>query len=126
MYALLADLAAHEQFTDHFLVDWEVEGDTARFRAKGAGANNLAEIRVTECTPDRITEEGRGGKDFRRRTRGVYELRPAGPNRTDVTFTSEIVERGSRVEALADPLAKAYLRRSNGRAMERLKALLEK
>jgi hypothetical protein len=41
-----------------------------------------------------------------------------------VTFTNEIFPT-SRVDALGAPLAKAYLRRNNARAMERLRELLE-
>ncbi len=70
-------------WTDHFLVDWELIGDPhgvgakARFRAKGAGPNARGEIEVLSSTPTRIVEEGRGGKDLSRRTRGTYELAPA-------------------------------------------------
>jgi hypothetical protein len=120
VYALVDDLAAHERWTDHFLKDWEVDGEVARFRVKGGGRS---EVRVLSSTPDRIVEEGTDGK---RRTRGTYELRPAGADRTEVIFTNEILERGSRVEALADPLVRAFLKRNNGKALERLKDLMEK
>lgn len=125
VYALLDDLPAHERFTDHFLVDWEVRGDAARFRVKGTGRHDRMEISAVESTPRRIVEEGRAGKDMRRRTRGTYELRSLGPDRTEVTFISEVLEPASRLEPLGNPLAKAYLRRMNGKAMARLKALLE-
>jgi uncharacterized protein YndB with AHSA1/START domain len=130
VYALLDDLAAHQRWTDHFLVDWELGGPargvgaTARFRAKGAGPNAHGEIEVIESSPGRIVEEGRGGKDGRRRTRGTYELRSLPSGGTEVTFISEVVQPANRLEALANPMSRAYLNRNNGRAMERLQALL--
>lgn len=129
VHELLDDLGAHRQWTDHFLVDWELIGDPrgigakARFRAKGAGPNARGEIEVVSSGPTRIVEEGRGGKDFARRTRGTYELAPAGDGETLVTFTSDVWP-SSRVDALGAPIAKAYLRRNNAKALERLRELL--
>lgn len=130
VHELLDDLAAHPQWTDHFLVDWELIGDPhgvgakARFRAKGAGPNANGEIEVVESTSERIVERGSGGKDGSRRTSGTYELAPAAGGGTHVTFTNEVFP-SSRMEALGNPLAKAYLKRNNARAMERLRELLE-
>jgi uncharacterized protein YndB with AHSA1/START domain len=129
VHALLDDLAAHPQWTDHFLVDWELIGDShgvgakARFRAKGAGPNARGEIEVISSTPTTIVEEGRGGKDLSRRTRGTYELAPADGGGTVVTFTNDVWP-SSRVDALGAPLAKAYLHRNNAKALERLRAVL--
>jgi polyketide cyclase/dehydrase/lipid transport protein len=129
VHELLDDLSAHRQWTDHFLVDWELVGDPhgvgakARFRAKGAGPNARGEIEVISSTPTQIVEEGRGGKDLARRTRGTYELAPAEGRRTLVTFTNEVWP-SSRVDALGAPLAKAYLRRNNAKALERLQQLI--
>ena len=130
VHELLDDLGAHRQWTDHFLVDLELVGDPhgvgakARFRAKGAGPNARGEIEVISSTPDRIVEEGRGGRGFSRRTRGTYELAAAEGGGTLVTFTNEVWP-SSRVDALGAPLAKAYLRRNNAKALERLRRLLE-
>jgi hypothetical protein len=129
VHTLLDDLSAHRRWTDHFLVDWELIGDPrgvgakARFRAKGAGPNATGEIEVISSTPTRIVEEGRGGKDLARRTRGTYELTPADDGGTVVTFTNEVWPT-SRVDALGAPLAKAYLRRNNAKALGRLRQLL--
>jgi uncharacterized protein YndB with AHSA1/START domain len=130
VHDLLDDLAAHQRWTDHFLVDWELIGDPhgvgakARFRAKGAGPNATGQIEVVESTPDRIVERGTGGKDGARRTSGTYELAPAAGGGTRITFTNEVFP-ASRAEALGTPLAKAYLKRNNARAMERLREVLE-
>lgn len=129
VHELLDDLGAHPQWTDHFLVDWELIGDPhgvgakARFRAKGAGPNARGEIEVISATPTRIVEQGRGGKDLTRRTRGTYDLAPAEDGGTLVTFTNEVWP-SSRIDALGAPFAKAYLRRNNAKALERLRRLL--
>ena len=129
VHELLDDLSAHRQWTDHFLVDGELIGDPrgvgakARFRAKGAGPNARGEIEVVSSEPTVIVEEGRGGKDFARKTRGTYELAPAADGGTVVTFTSDVWP-SSRIDALGAPLAKAYLKRNNGKAMERLRQLI--
>src|SRR3954453_18858073 len=86
VFDFLDDLARHEAFTDHFLVDWTLTrerstgvGAGARMRAKAGGRHPWITITVVESVrPERTVEEGRGGKDGRRRTRGIYRL-PAAP-----------------------------------------------
>jgi uncharacterized protein YndB with AHSA1/START domain len=132
VFDFLDDLARHEAFTDHFLVDWTLTrerstgvGAGARMRAKGAGRHPWITITVVESVrPERTVEEGRGGKDGRRRTRGIYELADSGPGATKVSFTNEFEPAGT-IERLQAPLARSYLRRQNARALERLKAILE-
>jgi uncharacterized protein YndB with AHSA1/START domain len=130
VYALLEDLANHEQFTDHFLVDWQMtredtHGAGAGVRLKTTiGPHRDSEITVIESTPTRIVETGRGGKDMQSRTRGTYTLAPAAGGGTDVTFTLEM-EPASFAEKLGAPAARAYMRKQNARAMERLKELME-
>lgn len=119
VYALVDDLRAHERWTDHFLTDWKPVGAGVSVKVKGGGRS---EIQPVSSTPDAVVEEGTDGK---RRTRGTYTLRPLDGGRTEVIFTNEILQRGSRVEALADPLVKAMLRRNNAKALARLKALME-
>ena len=128
----LDDLARHEAFTDHFLTDWTLTradsrgvGAGARMRAKGGGRHPWVTITVVESRPpERTVEEGRAGKDGRRRTRGTYELTNGPAGSTRVAFTNEFVPTGL-VDRLQAPLARAYLRRQNARALERLKAILE-
>lgn len=118
VYALVDDLSAHERWTDHYITEWEVDGNTARVKI-GSGRS---EIRVVSSTPDAIVEEGHDGK---RRTRGTYRLSELGPDRTEVTFVNEVLERGARYEVLGEPLVKLYLKRNNAKALARLKAILE-
>ncbi len=119
VYALVADLRAHERWTDHFITDWKPAGDGVSVKIKGGGRS---EIHPVSSTPDAVVEEGTDGK---RRTRGTYTLRPLRADRTEVTFTNEILQRGSKLEALADPLVKAMLRRNNAKALARLKEIME-
>jgi hypothetical protein len=122
VYALLDDLPAHEAFTDHFIVDWRRTETGVRVKGKAGGGE--MEITVVESTPDRIVEHGRSGKDMRRRTKGIYSLEPAGAAATIVSFTNEIEPAGP-ADRLLGPVMRAYLRRQNARALERLKGLLE-
>jgi uncharacterized protein YndB with AHSA1/START domain len=130
VYELLDDLANHEQFTDHFLVDWVMTREDTRGVGAGVrlkttvGPHRDAEITVIESSPERIVETGRGGKDMQSRTRGTYTLAPSPGGGTDVTFTLEM-EPATLVERLKGPVARAYMRKQNARAMERLKELME-
>jgi uncharacterized protein YndB with AHSA1/START domain len=125
VFDFLDDLAHHQAFTDHFLVDWTVSrgrstgvGAAARMRAKGAGRHPWVTITVVESRrPERTVEEGRGGKDGRRRTRGIYELADAEPGATKVSLTNEFEPVGL-LERVQAPLARSYLRRQNARALE--------
>jgi uncharacterized protein YndB with AHSA1/START domain len=133
VFDLIDDLAAHEAFTDHFLVDWTLTRDDAtgvgagaRMRAKGGGRHPWLTITVVESVrPERTVEEGRGGKDGRRRTRGTYVLTDEGrDDSTRVSFTNDF-EPAGMLERIGAPLARSYLRRQNARALARLKAILE-
>jgi hypothetical protein len=130
VHGLLDDLSAHERWTDHFLVDWELVGDPrgvgakARLRAKGTGQKAKSEIEVIEATPTRIVEQGKIVGQPEVRTRGIYELAPTDGGGTAITFTNEVFP-ARRLEALSAPLAKAYLKRNNAKAMDRLRAILD-
>jgi hypothetical protein len=134
VFAFLDVLANHESFTDHFLVDWNLSGPTrgigaaleARVITPGPLPDEKLDLTVVEVDePARITELSVGAKG-KRRTRGTYYLEPADGDgaRTDVRF--EIVyEAAPFIERLTAPLTAAYLRKQNGRAMERLRERLE-
>src|SRR4051812_34052907 len=93
----LDDLARHEAFTDHFLTDWTLTradtrgvGAGARMKAKGAGRHPWGPIPVVQTArPGRTVKGGRGGKDGRGLTRGIYELPAAPGGATPVSFTNE-------------------------------------
>ncbi|HSS04090.1 MAG TPA: SRPBCC family protein [Solirubrobacterales bacterium] len=125
VYEFLDVLANHEGFMDHFLVDWKFSGPThgvgarAAARANAVGSQDWTDFEIVEAEPpSRIVEEGvgAGGK---RRTRGTYRLEPLPDGRTRISFELEWLE-ASRAERLAPPLIRAFVRRTNGKAMRRL------
>jgi hypothetical protein len=130
VYAFLDVLGNHEAFTDHFLVDWQLEGPASgvgagvKMQAKVAGRKEPVELVVKDAeAPRRIVEQtvAAGGK---RRTRGTYILSELGRDRTHVEFELAI-EAQPAYEKPLSPLTRAYMRKLNGRAMERLRELLE-
>lgn len=130
VYAYLDVLANHEAFTDHFIVDWKLDGPPRgvgailRAKVKAPGRTEVIELTVLEAqAPTRSVEEtvGAGGK---RRTRGTYELTALSDTRTEVRFTIEPIAVPASERPLW-PLSRVWLRRQNARAMERLRALLE-
>jgi Polyketide cyclase / dehydrase and lipid transport len=122
IHAVLDDPMNHEAFTDHFLTNFE-RTETG-IRVKGNGGGGWMEITPVESTPDRIVEEGRSGRGGRRHTKGIYTLEPRNGS-TVVSFTNEIEPAGIG-DRLAAPLIRSYLRRQNGRALERLKEQMER
>ena len=130
VFAFLDVLGNHEQFTDHFLVDWSLSGPAtgvgarARMRTNMPGPADWADMEVIEsAAPERIVERavGLGGK---RVSRGTYSLEPDGEGATRVRFELVIEQLPASARLLA-PLAGAWLRRGNDKAMRRLAALLE-
>jgi hypothetical protein len=130
VFAFLDVLGNHEQFTDHFLVDWSLSGPAtgigarARVRTDLPGPADWADMEVIESVaPERIVERavGAGGK---RVSRGTYSLEPDGDGATRVRFELVIEELPASARLLA-PLVGAWLRRGNDKAMRRLTALLE-
>jgi uncharacterized protein YndB with AHSA1/START domain len=135
VFDYLQDIANHAEFTDHFLVDWRLtrvdsvgRGAGARFRVK-APANRFSwgDVTFTEVErPHRIVEAGRGGKNNRVRTLGVYELVPAAGGSTRVTFTMQ-TQPATLSDRLLEALgARGWLRRKNRRALQRLRSILER
>jgi uncharacterized protein YndB with AHSA1/START domain len=135
IFEYLADVANHEEFTDHCLVDWHLtreesygRGAGARYRVKSRfdrfsyGDMTLAEVQP----PERILATGRAGRFNRIRTRSEWRLTDAGSGRTEVSFTTE-----TQPATQADRLMEKFLRipaattRCHRRALDRLRAILE-
>ena len=121
IHAVLDDLMNHEAFTDHYLTSYQ-RTETG-IRVKGKGGGGWMEITPVSSTPDRIVEEGRSGRGGRRHSRGIYELEPQNGS-TVVRFTNELEPAGIG-DRLAAPLIRSYLRKQNGRALQRLKEQME-
>lgn len=126
VYEFLDVLGNHEQFTDHFMVDWELSGPErgvgakANVRVKAAGEKDRTEIEVVEADAGRrIVEEGTGGSRGRRRTRGSYRLEDLPGGGTRIAFTLEFLSLPTG-ERLMGPLQRAYVKRVNGKALTRL------
>jgi uncharacterized protein YndB with AHSA1/START domain len=125
VYAFLDVLGNHEPFTNHMLVDWTLSGPRsgvgarARMRANAPGPKQWTDMEVVEARPpERIVETAQGANG-RRRTRGTYTLREAPGGGTDIAFELRY-EAAPPAERLMMPLLRAYLRRANQKAMDRL------
>jgi uncharacterized protein YndB with AHSA1/START domain len=134
VFASLADVANHPEFTDHFLKDWhltreqsEGRGAGARYRQDGRFDRfgyydlNLAEL----DPPYRIVAVGRGGKYNRIKTFHQWTLEPnAGGTRLEYVYETEPPLRTDRfIEAVSR--RRGWFRRNGRRALRRLQAILE-
>ena len=132
--AYLADIANWPEFTDHFLTDWHLTreesygaGAGARFRVRrrldrfGFADLTLAEVRP----PGRILARGRSGKFNRTRWIVLLELdEEAGGTSVRLTVeTAPGLPTDRLMEALT--LTRAFHRRRWGRALRRLRSILE-
>ena len=126
VYEYLDVLGNHEEFMDHFMVDWKLSGPKrgvgakANVRVKATAEKDWTDVEVVEADAGRrIVEESRGGSRGKRRLRGTYLLEKRPGNGTKVTFQLEFLELPTG-ERLMGPLNRAYVRRVNGKAMKRL------
>jgi len=130
VYDFLDVLGNHEQFTDHFLVDWEVSGPPsgvgamAHMQIKSAGFKDSLDMEVVAAErPQMIAEESVSAKG-RRRTRGTYRLEPDASGGTIIEFELEWLE-ATLLDRLAGPVARSIVRNANVRALQRLRVRLE-
>jgi uncharacterized protein YndB with AHSA1/START domain len=135
VFDYLQDIANHAEFSDHYLVDWHLtridsvgRGAGARFRAKAPGVRfSWGDVTFAEVErPHRIVEVGRTGKNNRIRTLGVYELTPAPSGGTRVQFTLQTIPATLSDRLMEGLGARGWTRRKTGRAMRRLREILER
>jgi uncharacterized protein YndB with AHSA1/START domain len=134
VFDYLQDIANHSEFTDHYLVDWHLtridsvgRGAGARFRVKAPGNRfSWGDVTFAEVErPHRIVEVGRGGKNNRVRTLGVYDLSAASAGATRVQFTLQTTP-ATLTDRLMEGLgARGWIKRKNGKAMRRLRTIIE-
>jgi uncharacterized protein YndB with AHSA1/START domain len=133
IFTYLLDIANHSEFTDHYLVDWRLtreqsvgRGAGARFRiARRRNRFNWADVTLIEVeAPRRIVEAGRGGKGNRVRLRGVYDLEQGPGGTTRVSWSVE-TRSATLSDRLAEGRLRRYLKRKNGKALRRLRRILE-
>ncbi len=135
VFDYLQDIANHSEFTDHFIVDWHLtridsvgRGAGARFRVKAPGNRfSWGDTTFIEVQrPHRIVEAGRTGKNNRIRTLGVYDLATAASGTTRVRFTLQTMPATLSDKLLESLGARGWLKRKNGRAMRRLRSIIER
>ena len=134
VYDFLDVLGNHEQFNDHFLVDWRLTredtygyGAGARYRVKAPLSRfSWADSTLIELErPRRLVEAGRMGKFNRIRQLGVYELEPSSSGTTKVTFTL-LTEPKTLSDRLMESFgARGWTKRKLRRSMRRLRDILE-
>ena len=135
VFEYLADVANHEEFNDHCMVDWHLtredsygRGAGARFRVKSRFDRfSYGDITLVELTPpERIVATGRCGRFNRIRTLSSWTLAQDGQDRTKVTFETQ-----STPVLKSDELMEKFLRvrvtteRCHRQALERLRSILE-
>jgi uncharacterized protein YndB with AHSA1/START domain len=126
VYEYLEVLGNHEQFMDHFMVDWELSGPSrgvgakANVRVKATGEKDWTDVEIVEADAGRrLVEQTTGGSRGKRRTRGTYLLEALPDGDTRISFELEFLEMPTG-ERLMGPLNRAYVKRVNGKAMKRL------
>jgi uncharacterized protein YndB with AHSA1/START domain len=133
VFAYLADIANHAEFTDHYLVDWHLTredtvgvGAGARYKIAAKGKRYMwADSTFTEVVAPRlIVERGRQGKFNRNLTRGVYELSEGAGGSTRVSFTLETKPKLPS-DRIAEIGMKGWIKRKNKKALNRLRNILE-
>jgi uncharacterized protein YndB with AHSA1/START domain len=134
VFEYLQDLANHSEFTDHYLREWHLtrvdsvgRGAGARFRVAAPGNRfSWGDVTFAEVhAPHRIVEVGRGGKDNRVRTLGIYELAQGAGSTTRVRFTLETEPRTLSDRLMESLGARRWIRRQNNRALRRLRSIIE-
>jgi uncharacterized protein YndB with AHSA1/START domain len=135
VFAYLADIANHAEFSDHYLTNWHLtridsvgRGAGARFRVgvplQRFDWGDMTLVQVEP--PHRIVALGRYGKFNRIKTTGIWTLEPAPGGGTDVEymFESEPALPTDRiVEALSGQ--RRYFKRKVRKALRRLQEILE-
>ena len=130
VYDYLDVLGNHEQFTDHFLVDWELSGAPsgagakARMQVKSFGIKNPLEMEVVAAERPRMTAEESVSANGRRRTRGTYRLDARPDGGTIIEFELEWLH-ATVLDRLTAPVVRSIVRNANLRALQRLRVRLE-
>jgi uncharacterized protein YndB with AHSA1/START domain len=129
VYDFLDVMANHEPFNDHLMRDWELSGpergvgSRARVHTKALGMSDVIDIEVVDAeAPSRIVERNVAAKAGRT-GQGTYLLEPRPDGGTRITFEYRWIVT-PLVDRLTSPLARAYIRRNNQTAMQRLAAQL--
>jgi uncharacterized protein YndB with AHSA1/START domain len=135
VFAYLADIANHAEFSDHYMTNWHLtridsvgRGAGARFRVGVRWQRfDWGDMTLVELDPPhRIVAVGRYGKFNRIKTTAIWTLDPGPGGSTDLEymFESEPVFPTDRiVETLSGQ--RRYFKRKAGKALSRLQSILE-
>jgi uncharacterized protein YndB with AHSA1/START domain len=134
VFAYLADVANHPEFTDHFLKDWRLTREASEGRGAGARYRQDAhfdrfgyyDLSLAELDfPFRIIAVGRGGKYNRIKTFHQWTLEPnAEGTRVEYIYETEPPLRTDRfIESVTR--RRVWFRRGAGKALRRLQSILE-
>jgi uncharacterized protein YndB with AHSA1/START domain len=135
VFDYLADIANHQEFSDHYLKQWRMlrvdtygRGAGARFKIDAPldrfGWGDMTFIEVER--PHRIVAAGRAGKFNRQKTWTEWKLEPSGDSTTRVEVTTE-----SELPLPTDKLFSAltgrrgWFRRGLKKSLRRLQSILE-
>ena len=130
VYDYLDVLRNHEQFTDHFLVDWELSGAPigagakAGMRVKSLGIKDSLDMAVVAAERPRMTAEESVSAKGHRRTRGTYRLEADPNGGTIIEFELEWLQ-ATVLDRLTAPVVRSIVRNANLRALQRLRVRLE-
>jgi len=131
VFDYLADIANHPEFSDHYLTRWRLtredswgQGAGARYRLDRRNRFSWGETTFVEVQPPHtIVGFGRGGKFNRVRTTTTWRLSPAAGG-TKVELTTE-TEPALLSDRLAEVGLRGWYKRQSGKALRRLRDILE-
>ncbi|WP_259313696.1 SRPBCC family protein [Capillimicrobium parvum] len=125
VYDFLDVMANHEPFTNHLLRDWELSGpergvgSKARVSVRAMGVTDTVDIEVVSAqAPERIVERNVAEKAGRT-AEGTYTLQALPGGGTRISFEYRWIT-APLADRLTAPLARAFIRRTNEKAMRRL------
>jgi uncharacterized protein YndB with AHSA1/START domain len=135
VFEYLADIANHQEFSDHYLKQWRLtrvesygRGAGARFKIDAPldrfGWGDMTFIEVER--PHRIVAAGRAGKFNRNKTWTEWRLEPSGDATTRVEVTTES-EPALPTDKLFETLTRrrSWFRRGLRKSLRRLQSILE-
>jgi uncharacterized protein YndB with AHSA1/START domain len=125
VFDFLDVMANHEPFTNHLMRDWELSGPArgvgskARVHVRALGVSDTVDIEVVDAAaPERIVERNTASRAGRV-GQGTYMLEPLPSGGTRISFEYRWIH-APVADRLTAPLTRAYLRRANETAMQRL------
>jgi uncharacterized protein YndB with AHSA1/START domain len=135
VFEYLADIANHQEFSDHYLKQWRLtrvdsygRGAGARFKIDAPldrfGWGDMTFVEVER--PQRIVAAGRAGKFNRNQTWTEWKLEPSGERTTRVSVTTESVP-ALPTDKLFEALTgrRGWFKRKLKRSLGRLQSILE-